>query len=151
MLLTESDMLEQIKERCVLINNVGISLAMLCTCSAVHSNVDFNVLPVITNSEGNAMQTLALFSTVAIETFWVQLNMKPGLLFQALHTVVVAIVKEHKNFRLKDEVIATMEDNIGEIGLVHEEDVDKAIDLQSGESMFLLFLKCVSKLDCTVT
>ena len=102
MLLTESDMLEQIKERCVLINNVGIPFAMLCTCSAVHSNVDFNVLPVITNSEGNAMQTLALFSTVAIRSFWVQLNMKPGLSFAALHTVVVTTIKEHKKFRFKD-------------------------------------------------
>ena len=49
-----------------------------------------------------------------------QLNMKPGLSFPDLHKVVVTIVKEHKNCRFKDEVIAIMEDNRSEIGLLQK-------------------------------
>jgi len=54
--------------------------------------------------------------------------------------IVILVVKNCSNCVMVEEVIAIMQDNRGEIGLVWKVDIDKAIRLKIGGSIFLIFL-----------
>ena len=52
----------------------------------------------------------------------------------------MSIAKDYSNCVIAEEVIIIMQDNRGKIGLVQKVDINKAKRLESGETIFLVFL-----------
>lgn len=50
-------------------------------------------------------------------------------------------MKDYHDCIIVEEVIAIMQDNIGEIGLVQKVDINEAKRLDSGKSIFFMFLQ----------
>ena len=69
---------------------------------------------------------LNLFSMLSVGIYWVQVNLKEGINLAAYHIIVVSIIKNWNHCRLPGEIIAIMQDNRGEIGLVQKEDINEA-------------------------
>ena len=78
---------------------------------------------------------------------WAQANLKSSLVFSTLHVIVLSITKRHVHSSSKEEVIAAMEDDRGDIRLVQTKDVDEAKCLKSGEHVLKVFLNIASRLE----
>ena len=84
--------------------------------------------------------TLELFRLVDPGVYWAQLDLKESTKMADIYVVVAKIIKSYHSVFAPDDVISIMEDNWGDVGLEQKKDVDRAIYLNSGNYIFLIFL-----------
>ena len=140
-LVTRKYIKRYINKRFPLTNNTSISFIMIYSYQVVHESLDYKVFLVAIIIEGTKHQMPSLFTSLEKGVYQVQVNLKNSIELPAYHVIVILIVKNYSDCIIAEEVIAIMQDNRGEIGLVQKVDIDKAKILQICRSIFLVFLQ----------
>ena len=66
--------------------------------------------------------------------------MRNSIELLADHIIVILIIKDYSNCIIVEKVIVIMQDNREEMDLVQKININKANRLESGESIFFIFL-----------
>ena len=71
--------------------------------------------------------TLKLLSTIKESTYWVHINPQSGTGFSACYVLVVHTIKYLITHTIKEDIVAVMTDNSGEVELIKKKDTDLVI------------------------
>ena len=140
-LLTDKNILACIDKDIPIMNNVGVSFGKLITVPAVHNNMSYEHLSIQTGPPFHSSLTLGLFSTMEPGVYWVQLQLNGTLNMPVFHVIVLNIIKRYDEVLLPNDCVATLEHNMGDIGIVEKRDIDKAISSKCGDSIIREFIQ----------
>ena len=83
---------------------------------------------------------LDLFRYRTVGVYWVDVQFITHRLLKANHALVLHILRKFESSDHPDEIVASLQDNREEIGLVQVKDIKEAIKSNSGLHVFQLFL-----------
>ena len=138
--ITGDSVIDEIENRFPPANHICVSFALLYSIPLIHQQLDYQVINFHRSDSTNNLAMLDLFRYRTVGVHWVDAQLITHRLLKANHALVLHILRKFDSSDHPDDVVASLQDNREEIGLVQAKDIKEAIKSNSGLHIFQLFL-----------